>query len=48
MRGERMKENFLKVLEAHTKRYLDMEPQDYGKLMFQSEFGAEHFAGEKE
>lgn len=48
MRGERMKENFLKVLEAHTKRYPDMEPQDYGKLMFQSEFGAEHFAGEKE
>lgn len=38
-----MKRNeFTKVLQEHRARYPLMEPQDYGKLAYQSEFGPEH------
>lgn len=36
-----MKE-FEQILREHRSRYPKMEPQDYGKLAFQSEFGPEH------
>jgi len=36
-----MKE-FEQILREHAARYPRMEPQDYGKLAFQSEFGPEH------
>ena len=34
------------ILRAHTERYPMMEPQDYGKLVFQSEFGPEHLVSD--
>ena len=37
-----MKEDFSQIIEAHFGRYPAMQPQDFGKLIFQSEFGAEH------
>ena len=40
-------DSFLQVLREHTARYPKMEPQDYGKLIYQSEFGPEHMLGEK-
>ncbi len=40
-----MKE-FEEILQAHRERYPLMEPQDYGKLMFQSEFGPEHLVSD--
>lgn len=43
-----MKEEFLQILEYHAKRYPLMEPQDYGKLTFQSEFGPEHLVSDKQ
>lgn len=36
-----MKE-FERIVQEHRARYPLMEPQDYGKLAFQSEFGPEH------
>jgi len=35
-------EEFKKIVECHTKKYPLMEPQDYGKLAYQSEYGPEH------
>ena len=32
----------------HAKRYPDMEPQDYVKLLYQSEFGGSHFIADEE
>lgn len=40
-------DRFLEVLREHTARYPKMEPQDCGKLIYQSEFGPEHMLGEK-
>lgn len=37
-----MMNEFELILQAHRERYPRMEPQDYGKLAFQSEFGPEH------
>lgn len=37
-----MKEDFLQILKRHRERYSLMEPQDVGKLVYQSEFGPEH------
>ncbi len=42
-----MKE-FELILQAHGERYPQMEPQDYGKLVFQSEFGPEHLVSDVE
>ncbi len=39
---------FLRILREHVRRYPMMEPQDFGKLAFQSEFGAEHLAAERQ
>lgn len=36
------------ILQAHRARYPLMEPQDYGKLTFQSEFGPEHLVSDAE
>ncbi len=43
-----MKDCFSRILKEHRVRYPLMEPQDYGKLAFQGEFGAGHFAGSRE
>ena len=37
---------FEQILQAHRERYPRMEPQDYGKLVFQSEFGPEHLVSD--
>ena len=42
-----MKE-FELILQQHSARYPKMEPQDYGKLAFQSEFGPEHLVTDVE
>ena len=42
-----MKE-FERILQEHKARYPQMEPQDYGKLAFQSEFGPEHLVSDIE
>ena len=34
------------ILQAHREKYPLMEPQDYGKLAFQSEFGPEHLVSD--
>lgn len=39
---------FEEILRAHRDRYPLMEPQDYGKLAFQSEFGPEHLVSDAE
>lgn len=39
-------EEFESILRLHRERYPLMEPQDYGKLAFQSEFGPEHMVGD--
>ena len=39
---------FSEILKQHMDRYPLMEPQDYGKLAFQSEFGAEHLAADRQ
>lgn len=39
---------FEDILRAHRVRYPLMEPQDYGKLAFQSEFGPEHMIADPE
>lgn len=43
-----MKDTWIRILREHTSRYPLMEPQDYGKLIFQSEFGAEHMIADEE
>ncbi|MCM1536406.1 MAG: hypothetical protein NC126_10835 [Clostridium sp.] len=43
-----MKKDWIGILKEHTERYPLMEPQDYGKLIFQSEFGAEHMIADAE
>jgi hypothetical protein len=35
-------EEFLEIVQAQRRQYPLMEPQDYGKLAYQSEFGPEH------
>lgn len=42
-----MQEDFLQILNGHGRRYPFMEPQDYGKLAYQSEFGPRHLAEDK-
>ena len=37
-------EEFAIILKQHQERYPLMEPQDFGKLAYQSEFGPEHLA----
>ena len=39
---------FEEILKLHRERYPLMEPQDYGKLAFQSEFGPEHLVSDPE
>ena len=43
-----MRENFLQIVREHMKRYPVMEPQDYGKLVFQGEFGPEHMITDRQ
>lgn len=43
-----MKENFLQIVREHMKRYPVMEPQDFGKLVFQGEFGPEHMITDRQ
>ncbi len=43
-----MHDEFIRILKEHTARYPKMEKQDYGKLVFQSEYGPEHLVTEKE
>ena len=43
-----MMKEFELVLQTHRERYPMMEPQDYGKLLFQSEFGPEHLVSDPE
>lgn len=43
-----MKKIFGQILETHMKRYPLMEPQDFGKLAFQSEFGPEHMVSDRQ
>ena len=38
---------FEQILSAHQTRYPLMQPRDYGKLAYQSEFGAEHLAADE-
>lgn len=44
----KMELEFDTVLAEHRKRYPLMQPQDYGKLAFQSEFGPEHLVDDSE
>lgn len=37
-----MQEDFLPIVRAHAARYPQMQPQDYAKLAYQSEYGPEH------
>ncbi len=37
--------SFLQIVRDHRARYPLMQPQDYGKLAFQSEYGPKHLAG---
>ena len=43
-----MMTEFELVVQEHSTRYPLMEPQDYGKLAFQSEFGPEHMVSNAE
>ncbi len=43
-----MREEFRTVIETHRGRYPGMEPRDWGKLAFQSEFGPEHLVSDRE
>lgn len=43
-----MKDNFLQIAGEHARRYPLMEPQDFGKLVYQSEFGPEHLISDKQ
>lgn len=37
-----MEEEFLQIVRRHAARYPQMQPQDYAKLAYQSEYGPEH------
>ena len=39
---------FYEILTAHSAMYPDMQPQDYAKLAFQSEFGCGHLLTDRE
>ena len=39
---------FEQIITAHRERYPLMQPRDYGKLAYQSEFGAEHLLSDEE
>lgn len=39
---------FERIVQEHRARYPQMEPQDFGKLAFQSEFGPEHMVTDAE
>lgn len=43
-----MRDDFFRILKEHAARYPKMKPQDYGKLVFQNEYGPEHLVTEKE
>ncbi|MDO4582185.1 MAG: hypothetical protein Q4B96_06355 [Bacillota bacterium] len=43
-----MKNEFKDILTSHQTRYPLMQPQDYGKLAYQSQFGPEHLAPDRE
>lgn len=43
-----MTQEFTRIIRQHRIRYPLMEPQDYGKLAVQSEFGARHFTGDRQ
>ena len=43
-----MNQDFPNVLAQHLARYPQMQPQDFGKLAFQSEFGPEHLVTDRE
>ena len=43
-----MMSEFEEILAIHRGKYPAMEPQDYGKLAFQSEFGPEHLVTDRE
>ena len=43
-----MMNEFREILAAHREKYPLMEPRDYGKLAFQSEFGPEHLVTDRE
>ena len=43
-----MPQDFQTILAAHAARYPGMEPQDYAKLAFQSEFGPAHLISDGE
>lgn len=43
-----MKDNFYQIIKTHREKYPKMEAADYGKLIFQSEFGPNHLIAEKQ
>lgn len=43
-----MERSFTKILREHMNTYPLMEPQDYGKLIFQSVFGPEHMVTDRQ
>lgn len=43
-----MKDDFPNILKEHARRYPLMEPQDFGKLAYQSEFGPEHLVSDRQ
>lgn len=43
-----MSDDFLKIAEEHVRKYPSMEPQDFGKLAYQSEFGPKHLIADKQ
>ena len=43
-----MEHSFVEILWEHRNRYPLMEPQDYGKLIFQSVFGPEHMVANRQ
>lgn len=46
--GESMADNFKDIVQRHALRYPLMQPRDYGKLAYQSEFGPEHLVADEE
>lgn len=43
-----MKDDFSRILKEHIVKYPLMEPQDFGKLAYQGEFGAEHLLSDRQ
>lgn len=41
-----MRKDFFTILQEHAARYPLMQPQDYAKLLYQSEFGPRHLAAQ--